>query len=79
LSFVDKDYYLPQDFIGFKINRDILNVYLPIVGNLLTVEEFNNLKLNIKNDNPYYQRFLALVNSPIQNFLVISEYFKILF
>ncbi|MCS6954836.1 MAG: serine/threonine protein kinase, partial [Candidatus Calescibacterium sp.] len=76
LSFVDKDYYLPQDFIAFKINRDILNVYLPIVGNLLTVEEFNNLKLNVKNDNPYYQRFLALINSPIQNFLVISEYFK---
>ncbi|MCS7164802.1 MAG: serine/threonine-protein kinase [Candidatus Calescibacterium sp.] len=77
ISIVDKDYYLPEQLINFKINRDLLNTYLPVVGDLLTVEEFNRIRTSIKRDNPYYQRLMALTNSPPETFLPISENLKI--
>lgn len=72
----DKNYYLPQNFINFKIVRDTLQINLPVVTNLLTIEEINNLRINLNQQNPYYARFQTLLSSPIQNFLVLSEYFK---
>ncbi len=78
LALVEKNYYLPQSLQNFRINRDVIEApnFIPIVGNLLTVEEFNNLRVNLRPNNPYYSRFIALQNSDISGFFHISEYLK---
>ncbi len=79
LALVEKNYYLPQSLQNFRIDRDVIEApnFIPIVGNLLTVEEFNNLRVNLRPNNPYYSRFIALQNSDISGFFHISEYLKI--
>lgn len=77
LVLVDKNYVLPSSFKDFKINKDLLNVFIPLVEDLLTVEEFNYLRMNINNLNADYRKFLALLNTNnIEHFLHLSQYFK---
>ncbi|MEN3015523.1 MAG: serine/threonine-protein kinase [bacterium] len=72
----DKKYYLPSNFVNFKINRDLLNVYLPIVEDLLTIEDYNNLRTTITPENQYFSTFQLLPNLPINQFLPLSENLK---
>ncbi|MFN3995799.1 MAG: protein kinase domain-containing protein, partial [bacterium] len=77
LAFVDKNYILPPSFENFKINKDLLNVFIPLVDDLLTIEEFNSLKMNLNESHPNYKKFLALLNtSNVEHFLYLSQYFK---